>query len=161
MKVIFLDVDGVLNSFAGLVKRGGQSIMGIYQEHEEVLDWVLRHTDAKLVISSTWRLGYNLDQFQSSELFSYGLIANSVIDITPRLSGSFRGLEIDQWLKKNQETLGVDDFVILDDDSDMHPHMDHLIQTVGDYGLTYREGLMIVERLQESDYVKKEIWRMT
>ena len=133
--------------------------MGIYQEHEEVLDWVLRHTDAKLVISSTWRLTHKLKGFQSSELFSYGLIPRSVIDVTPAKMDAFRGREIQMWLEKSRESLAVEDFVILDDDSDMGPYMDHLIQTSGEYGLTYREGLMIIERFQEPSYVNEKIWR--
>ena len=144
MKVIFLDIDGVLNSFSGLVKRGGQGLIGVFHEHEEILDWVLRLTGAKIVISSSWRKGKTLKEFQF-KTFTYRSICKAVIDMTPSLGTGIRGDEIKLWLDKSGYS--VEEFVILDDDSDMSSLMDHLVKTKNDHGHTYTEGLKVVEKL--------------
>lgn len=69
MKVIFLDIDGVMNTEAGIMKfhklydEGKMSIDEyIYEhdlpgdEHMLPLKYILEATDAKIVLSSSWRV---------------------------------------------------------------------------------------------------------
>lgn len=122
MKVIFLDIDGVLNC----IPQGHDDFGGIFHSHfVDNLGRILNETGAKIVISSTWKssgLKYLKD------MWSHRGYPGDIIDITPDVYdlinlGLFqyyddvdRGHEIDKWLKDHPE---VDNYVILDDDNDM------------------------------------------
>ena len=142
MKVIFLDIDGVMNSFSGTIKRSGQALIGIFHEHEEILDWMLQRINAKIVVSSTWRYKYVDDPLSIRKEFSYKSIWSNIIGITPVMRESCRGDEIQAWIEDFEVTQNeeVTNFVILDDDSDMGTLMDHLVKTDGMEGLTYSKA---------------------
>ena len=150
MKVVFLDVDGVLNSEDDLmVFREKNGITGciMYAEVEDrplkLLKEIIDKTAAKIVVSSSWRIGCERSGRESifgdklykrleKRLHDYCL---EIYDITPSLSGDIqRGDEIREWLSKNP----VETFIILDDDSDMceYKDTDHFIQTTYKHGLT-------------------------
>ena len=112
MKVIFIDVDGVLNSEKDLLA---------------LLKELVESTKAKIVVSSTWRIGcsksgrnswYGEGIFKTltDRLAEYQM---EVYDITPVINkpGVQRGDEIRAWLENAKEE--IDAFVILDDDADM------------------------------------------
>jgi hypothetical protein len=84
-----------------------------------ILNKIIDETDAKIVLSSSWRLdGIN----RMNSLFKYFGLPR-IYDITPSLSNKFgslcRGKEIDAWLNEHPE---VTKYVILDDDTDMEEH---------------------------------------
>jgi len=128
MKVLFLDIDGVLNSdidFFELRKFGHpiNEIKGsqvINRGHLALLQQIIEDTSAKIVLSSTWRLHYKLDEIY--EMFTardFSLDREVLHDITPSLSRGFsdnhyrhRGGEIREYLKTHPE---VEKFLILDD----------------------------------------------
>jgi len=124
MKIIFLDIDGVLN----VIGQGYDEFGQIFHPHlEKNLDTIIKETNAKIVISSTWRMN-GLENMQ--RMWKYRQLAGEVIDITPTEvdvveSGTCefydqvdRGHEIQQWLNDHPE---VTNYVILDDDNDMLP----------------------------------------
>lgn len=119
MKILFLDIDGVLNSQKTAEAFGGYPLS--FKE-EDMLKFdmtalalvrkLCKETNTKVVVSSTWR-----------KLFSVKELANNlklpVIDITPRTKYNLtRGQEIKLWLEKNP---GVTYYAIVDDNSDMLP----------------------------------------
>ena len=112
MKVIFLDVDGVLNSNAYVDYTLKNNVKGILEEIDpktiDMLKYALDVTDAQIVVSSSWR---NIRKFeQLKELFlRYGI---NLDEKTPVL-GHERGLEIKQYL---EEHVDIDQYLILDDD---------------------------------------------
>ena len=54
MKLIFLDIDGVLN----VIPQGHDDFGGIFHpEFIENLKHIIEETDAKIVVSSSWRHG--------------------------------------------------------------------------------------------------------
>ena len=55
MKVIFLDVDGVLNSEKDLLEAKGKS--ELFDRPLTLLKELVESTKAKIVVSSTWRIG--------------------------------------------------------------------------------------------------------
>lgn len=144
MFIIFLDIDGVLNSVESTVAyhhlRGHPTT--IYSETDRLdliaiglLKYLVDVTDAKIVVSSTWRLNYSLKQFV--DIFATYEWANApFIGKTGRGGiGSVRGDEIQEWLDANKDT--VTNYVIIDDDSDMlEDQLPHFVNTSGTTGFT-------------------------
>jgi hypothetical protein len=146
-KVIFLDIDGVLNVCYGESDDYGQ----LFHPHlVENLKTIIDATEAKIVISSTWRHN-GLSTMKN--MWMDRMLPGQVIDITPDLNrklksglwySPIRGEEIKAWLSNNE----VDAYVIIDDDKDMLEeqlpnfvktsgnthHLDHV--DGGGYGLT-------------------------
>jgi len=140
MKVIFLDIDGVLAT--------RKTRYNCFDNDCVVrLEQILRKTDARIVLSSTWRkqkMGevhlaiYNGYMRPNSDLPSQenDLLLKRLIGRTPITSGDSRGEEIDEWLNSNRHVFGVDRFIIIDDDTDMEPYMDRLVRTDTSLGLS-------------------------
>lgn len=117
MKVIFLDIDGVLNN-RSTVER----FHGVYGIDEALLELFKRITGVKIVLSSTWRMYPKHLKHVRSKLEIY--------DVTPQLCGP-RSKEIKAWLSNHEVT----DYVIIDDDIDASIE-GHFFQTEWEYGLT-------------------------
>jgi hypothetical protein len=134
-KIIFLDFDGVLNHERWYVDRQAEKNDGFtvghpYSEFDpksiEYLNDLIQETGAKVVVSSTWRLGRHRNDLQ--EILNKRGFTGEIIGITPNLrnlgESILRGNEILQWIKDNKEIVGCpyyeyENYVILDDDSDM------------------------------------------
>ena len=129
MKVIFLDVDGVLNSEVS--REQERNNFDNWMEHEvsemhvNNLKKIVDATGAQIVLSSSWRFDHPkatgrdfivdpLMKVLDRKLKAVGL---DIIDVTPDLRGKIRGAEIQDWLGRHSE---VERFVILDDDVDMN-----------------------------------------
>lgn len=119
MKVIFLDIDGVLNSLAYDQRRNINEQSNIDETRLPFIKEIVAATNAVIVLSSTWREHWDKSQENRDvagqyiqELFSkYGL---SIYDKTPVLGyRSKRKDEIKQWLINTSET--IESFVIIDD----------------------------------------------
>jgi len=122
-KILFLDIDGVLNVNGQDRDEFGQTF---HKHFEENLRWIIEETGAKIVISSTWRMS-GLKVMQ--KMWEKRRLAGKVIDITPteadvveRGTCEFydqvsRGHEIQQWIDDNK----VKCYAILDDDNDILP----------------------------------------
>lgn len=155
-RIIFLDIDGVLNS-QNFIKADPENWSHGWSDDKEawrhmdpaavaLLEKVIQASGAKIVVSSTWRKTHSVEQLQGY-LHHHGC-TGEVIGLTPVLwrddeSGRrlYRGDEIKDWLDGIYETTpnGYDDvesFVILDDGSDMEPLSDWLVQTDYKTGLT-------------------------
>lgn len=161
MRVLFLDFDGVLNSVQSTMywdRRGvdeGKLIHKLCPIATANLAWLLSECpDLDIVISSTWRKHHSLEWLQE-HLSGYGIPDHRIRGTTPQhLRGPHlgtyvdRGAEID-WFIKDWHSKGFDrieDFIILDDNSDMEPHMDKLIQTDSRIGFSWLDIQKIAER---------------
>ena len=140
MKVIFLDIDGVLNSDEYFDKIRNLDIQGIEQEVDiekiKLLKKAINETGAKVVLSSSWRNTRNGQQLK--ELLSNYEIC---VDSTPFIQNK-RGLEIKQWLSEHQ---CIEDFVILDDevfDSYDDVLTKKLVKISNGNGHSFGEGLL-------------------
>lgn len=128
-KLIFLDLDGVLNNSAMQISREVWEQVNDIQTHRydrlssvniKSLNDLTDKTGAKIVISSTWRMLYDLDELQDT-LYSAG-VRGEIIGVTPILGAdTIRGNEIYRYIKDNYcwEVEQKLRYVILDDDSDM------------------------------------------
>lgn len=145
MKIIFLDIDGVL------ISRKSKRILGdlrtFLPESVGVLKYILEATDARIVISSSWRILKELNQLQ--EMFTEaGIDGSVVIDITPNVGGT-RGGQIDEWLKNTD--LSIESFVIIDDDLDIEPYMSQLIKTSFEFGLEMHHAQQAIQMLMDQN----------
>lgn len=156
MKVIFLDVDGVLNSeqwFKEQYKKYGRPCSQTLDHKCLVrLKRLIDKTDAYIVVSSTWRFGYK-DNDEGWQILMNALnevgIKDRFIGITPSLrhlyDGCCRGHEIQKWLDNNKDK-NIENFVIIDDDSDMFHLMPKLAKCSFKYGFT-KEVLDTAEQI--------------
>ncbi len=151
--IIFLDIDGVLNDYNKWNLLGWNIVcffknqklknwyikltspFGVHKRKVKRLAKIVKETNAKVVMSSSWRFGWwntpydkqFRDQKRLTDLLNKYNI--KVIDITPRSSSGRREEEISQWLIEHDDI--VKRFVILDDErSDLERFVDsYLVQT--------------------------------
>ena len=123
MKVLFLDIDGVLNSTGRA--RNNIPYSEFIPEGLKFLRYLVSH-GVLLVVSSTWRIGRSLSQL--SEILTVPVFATTPVS----QSDSCRGDEIQQWLDLNERP----EYCIVDDDSDMLPNQRPMfVQTNHEYGM--------------------------
>ena len=185
MKVIFLDIDGVLNACQNYVKnwKNQKDWLNFSKQHQKEaeklgirmafhmpiqysigwLNELIEKTDAKIVISSTWR-GRGAEYMQ--KVLNFEGVYCEVIDETgyklkvlkhkveKPLHDSFldydcygilRGEQIEDWLLQHPE---VKEYVILDDDSDMLlKQKDNFVNVSNEYGFSRLDYVKAIEIL--------------
>ncbi|HET7503060.1 MAG TPA: HAD domain-containing protein [Kofleriaceae bacterium] len=117
MRVLFLDIDGVLNrtGFQPTETLGLRS--WIEPELAARLCEVVKATEAQIVLASDWRLNRELAELRD-ELRAAGIDV-TLIGATPELEGQPRWREVEAWMV--QHSLDRDAVVIIDDKYDMGP----------------------------------------
>ena len=162
MKVIFLDVDGVLNSEDLFVKhrKEGKSNSADIMELDDIaltyLQRLVENTDAKIVLSSSWRIGGMETVYMKNlkrQLANKGL---EIFDCTTTKSYDgygnrlYRGDQIKIWIEEynSNHTNKVDKFAILDDDSDMGEYINtNFVHTTWKHGMEEKHYLQVLEML--------------
>lgn len=164
MKIIFLDIDGVLNSKQyqsssryskkqgqlfnpcgytdnRLIFEATQLFYHIDEVAVEVLNTIIELTDAKIVISSSWRHNfYNIIVDNLSHMGFNGMIIGHIpfYSVEPEVDREMmRGFEIKKWLKLHSNG---DPYLILDDDPDgtsniLYEQRFNFIKTTPQFGL--------------------------
>ena len=141
MKVLFLDVDGVLNNDETTDKTPS-GFTGVDMILVQRLQHLIEATSAKIVLSSTWKEEWNKDkhlchpdgQYLSEKLKDCGLIIEDKISDGPL---SHRGFQIKEYLDKHKYITSyaiVDDFEF--DFAGVSDLKRHFIQTNKSIGLT-------------------------
>lgn len=129
MNIIFLDVDGVLNDFYTLKKRGKRNIfeepeLDLDEDKIKLLKELIDKTNAKIVLSSSWRVFFDKDTLNPKNnhgqelrrlLYKYGL---EIYSLTKRSGNGKREDEINDWLENHDD---IESFVILDDEDSHLP----------------------------------------
>lgn len=158
MKIIFLDIDGVLNSESlvnklyhnGIKEYGDDGVYNFIDENiVDKLVNLCKTYDIKIVISSSWRHFYyeaTIKEFKSSTYKKIHPLISYIIGQTPRIyipnengyhEQVCRGKEIEEWISRVGESFKPDKYVILDDDSDMLDYQfKYFIHVDNKYGLT-------------------------
>ena len=137
MKVLFLDIDGVLNSQRTYLAFGGYP-HGYDAKNLAMLDPVgltlirriVKASGASVVLSSSWRIIH--DWFELGNALDLPIMGK-----TPHGSpnGHERGHQIADWLADHIE---VTHYAIVDDDSDMLEHQKpYFVHTSGFDGFTW------------------------
>jgi hypothetical protein len=147
MKVIFLDIDGVLND-CWTIEKSPAGFTGIDDEKVELLRELVDETDSKLVLTSTWK-GVFLEGYKDGVYLRNKLAAAHlrIYDTTAEMDGK-RAKEIESWLSIERDE-AVEDYIILDDfDWQFNEEMkSHLLLMSGDTGLTKERKEMAKEML--------------
>lgn len=144
MKVIFLDVDGVLNTIRSVGIFGSGYLC---EKSILLIRHIVDRTDAKIVLSSTWRKYPESKELLEQSLKNHEL---SIYDFTPIISLDFptpRNEEIKLWLEANP----IDDFVILDDDP--RANIDgHFFRVNEDTGITIEIANEVISFLNPNNF---------
>jgi hypothetical protein len=166
--ILFLDVDGVLNS-AEWAERGtmwGVSIGSLDPEACARLERVIAATGCELVLSSSWRRYGDDPAWFEAMLHERGCASARFIGQTPSLAWKLsergtilgvreRGDEIQAWLDGAPEHAGRP-FAIVDDSSDM-AHLAHrLVRTTWERGLQDEHVEALIAMLR-GDSAKVEV----
>ncbi|AUR85902.1 hypothetical protein NVP1081O_167 [Vibrio phage 1.081.O._10N.286.52.C2] len=148
MKIIFLDIDGVLNNAMDIDEHQDVMLNGEYYGFYsprcvDRLNSLTEKTGASIVLGSVWRSGLTIDEI--NELFTNMGINAKCIGKTDELHQrwAFRGNEIHKWMIDNKELIGsyydFRSYVILDDDTDMLMwHNNNYVNCDPEIGMTDR-----------------------
>jgi len=160
MKLIFLDIDGVLNPvhYMNAMYKLWKASFNEIKSHDEygqlffyhncdALKKIVDETGAKIVISSTWRMG---GESKMKALWKHRNLAGEIIGITPTEmavveSGEAefydmvcRGMEIAHWIKHNNFN---GNYVIIDDTKDMLKEQEQFFVVTNSFvGLTFKDA---------------------
>lgn len=145
MKLLFLDIDGVLISGAHMdtLNEQGKSWFKVFDPKcVEAFNELVAITGAKVVVSSTWRYHYETIQELAEALTSQGVTAE-IVAFTPRIYGpdafsKNREDEILEFLQSSTPYFGVQ-WLAVDDHKFMKIKQDHVVQTDFQYGLTKKD----------------------
>lgn len=159
-KIIFLDIDGVLN-----VRIDGTDKYGhcFHKSFVDNLQWIIEETDCGIVISSTWKM---IGLLELQQMWLYRGLPGSVIDITPNevdivntglceyYDEVDRGHEIQQYINDNN----IKCYCIIDDVNDMLPNQqERFVRTsnnkhsdcIDGYGLTKQCAEQVINILNK------------
>ena len=149
-KILFLDIDGVLNtdrqqwycqmnSIAPVDKFG----YAFDSKAVENLATILEETGAEIVISSSWKF-LGLQTLQ--KMWKDRNMPGTILYITP--DGDNKGLKIDEWLLKHESQ--VSGYAIIDDENDMQPEQqEHFVQTNSQFGITLKDADRVMTILRQ------------
>lgn len=145
MKLLFLDIDGVLNK-PYIQERNSHGFLGICKEMGTRLVRIIQETQCRIILSSTWRMWPETKQ---DIVWALGEpYEKAYLDETPVLGDKWhsRCEEIAEWIKANENIMQEvgSNFVILDDDDSPKwvYSLDNIVNT------SYKEGLT-EEKMQE------------
>lgn len=165
-KVIFLDIDGVLNTgwwYSQMDRNTPKDKYGYAFDPISVanLKKILDETGAEIVISSSWK-SFGLTELET--MWHDRGLPGRLIGITPNTVSdelllnadldhmelfSVRGMEIKEWLDKYGKK--VRHYVIIDDMDNMLPEQkSHFVQTNPEVGITDKNADEAIMMLKES-----------
>ena len=155
MKAIFLDIDGVLNSdehtafIKSFISYDDTMIEPFDDECLYNLKYIVDETDAKIIITSIWRLFPDYLYILMNKLEEYGLDKN-VISLTTSNKYKDKLQEIAVKLKK----LGITEYVVLDNDDTLK--LDRHIITNNVTGLTEIDAKQAVKILSFNEEMSRK-----
>lgn len=158
MKLIFLDIDGVLNSniymssnsyfdecnSLGIIPSGANVMMNAHHLHIDpsamkLLNVLVDRSEAKVILSSTWRIKYSLAEMNL--MFQKRGAIFQITGVTPaKMSWRPRSMDIAEYLSSLKKDGEVPEaFVILDDIDEFSKLKEHFVQISEDEGLTQED----------------------
>jgi hypothetical protein len=157
MKVIFLDIDGVLNSEEFLKNNPNQAIN---RNGVSILKNIVNKTGAVIVMSSGWRLWFD-DNMMPKDGYSqclYDILCAFDIKLfgktpdfsteeirTRRTFSHVKAKEIIAWLDEHKT---VEKYVVIDDLDLINEEInEHLVRTNGQVGITEEDAMGVIDMI--------------
>ncbi len=157
MKVLFLDIDGVLNSQEFLQNNKSEPID---RRNVRVIKNVIDKTGAVIVMSSAWRLWFddNMMPIEGHSQYLYDILSEFDIEIfakTPDFSteeirskktfSHVKAKEILAWLNENQS---IDKYAVIDDLDLINEEVNaHLVRINGQVGITEEDAMRVIDMI--------------
>jgi hypothetical protein len=159
-KIIFLDIDGVLNSipFLNTIVTFDDAA-SIDKKSVDILNRIIQETGASVVLSSAWRLPHVAGPDRTVKALKKNGFAGEVIGWTPDFSHlglSFkkeRAKEISSWLAEMQPADTFISWVVLDDNFMQILPSFRFIETSAITGITEEDATRAINILNG------ELWR--
>ena len=134
-KLIFLDIDGVLNVFSSIYLEENDIWISLEQPLNSRclrnLQTLVDNTKADIVISSSWRILYPISSL--SKMFKEVGLNINIIGQTRNLPNCIRGEEVESYL----DNINYKNYVILDDSTDFYNwQKPYLVNTDPGFGLS-------------------------
>lgn len=153
MKVLFLDIDGVVNKQDNFKHSKGTTPYPVDSYCAFLVARIVSATDCQVVLSSSWRNYPDAVKIVSSSIVPLlSSTPNLYYDYDPPIiargrewNKAIRGDEINKWLDDHHT---VKKYAILDDDEDFHDNQP-LFQTNFKEGLTDEIARKVIEYLNE------------
>lgn len=149
MKVIFLDMDGVMVTPRACIAVGDKGIASYLDPIAvSMINSLCDDSGAKIVISSSWRGWMDVSAMRAilgaaginqEHFFHDSTNKKDAGFFTPKVTtlGTTRGHQISDWISDYH--LGLETYLILDDDSDMLPEQKkHFVKTDVYNGITHQ-----------------------
>ena len=137
MKVLFLDIDGVVNNKR--TDKKFRNLMAIDPAMAALIQRIVQNTGCEIILSSSWRLFQHGRDEIERKICKFA-------DITPILRAP-RGNEIKAWLMRHPE---IEHYAILDDARSILPEQRaNFFQTTWESGLTEEIALAVEKHLNE------------
>jgi hypothetical protein len=136
MKVLFLDIDGVVN--CAKTTQRSRGYIGIDPVLADKVRRIIKLTRCNVVLSSAWRL----DEQSRNE------VRKKVCDfmaVTPNIGSGFRGFEVLTWMQSRPD---VKTYAILDDNTDFYAEQP-LFKTEWETGITDDVAMEVVNYLNK------------
>ena len=157
MKVIFLDIDGVLNSEEFL--KNNETEM-IDRDNVSILKNIIDKTGAVIVMSSGWRLWFD-DNMRPKDGYSqclYDILCEFDIKLfgktpdysteeirTKKTFSHVKAKEISAWLSEHES---IEKYVVLDDLNLKNEEINsHLVRTNAQVGITEDDALHVIDMI--------------
>lgn len=147
-KIIFLDIDGPLNSKRTFLAFGSRplKIQDLVRLCDPVAIGLVRRlcaiSGAQIVLSSSWRYEYPFQEIAEA-------LQLPIIDTTPY--GQTRSIEISGWLEDHPEVV---EFAIIDDIAMPPKLLANAVTIDDDNGITYEDYRKLCQILKVSPYDK-------
>ena len=126
-KIIFLDIDGVMIPMRDKLSEESFDLACV-----DRLNLLLAVSGAGIVVSSSKRHELGADLFKYLVNNGVAIDTDRYLGVTPDDPDDRRGYEISEWIRSHNFK---GQFVILDDDDQMDPLMDYLVNTQSEFGL--------------------------
>lgn len=153
MKVVFLDIDGVLNgtqNFGRPRTARGHGELNCWIDMIDplcvtLLNALCSATHAQVVVSSSWRRALSVDELRTV-LMAHGFTGQVIGRTQHHASGEPREQQIRSWLAEHSE---VTSFVILEDCEPMGRLWRHLVRTDPSTGLVSADVILAAQILNK------------
>lgn len=165
-KVIFLDIDGVLNTESWRNSTEEYFEKPISEEKMPLVKYIVDYTDSKIVLTSSYRQYWNEGAKQASEIGKYmnEIFAEYGVKIhskTRWLPGNNRRLEIEAWIGEHDSQ--ISNYVVIDD-IDYGFDKKHFVKTsdetgIDEFAVEKAINILTGEGYAENDPTAYEKWR--